>query len=104
MVILVAEYPENYIIQRVPIGKWLGGNIICWGIVLALHAAMTNFKGLIAFRALLGLFETVSQPTFVLLSGMWYKREEQAAIVVFWYLAFSTIPRVQELPVYLTSN
>jgi hypothetical protein len=84
LVILFFEYPENYIIQRVPISKWLGGNVILWGITLSLHAAMKSFPGLITLRALLGLFETVSQPTFVLLSGMWYKREEQAAIVVFW--------------------
>jgi hypothetical protein len=86
LVILVAEYPENFIIQRVPIGKWLGCNIILWGITLCLHAAMKGFPGLLALRAFLGLFEAVSQPTFVILSGMWYKRSEQSATVVVWYV------------------
>lgn len=86
IVILCVEYPENYIIQRVPIGKWLGTNIILWGVTLSLHAAMKSFPGLLALRALLGAFEAVSQPTFVLLSGMWYKREEQSGTVIFWYM------------------
>jgi hypothetical protein len=85
IVILLVEWPENLIIQRVPIAKWLGLNIILWGITLALHAAMKNFAGLVTLRAFLGLFEAVSQPTFVLLSGMWYKREEQAGAVIYWY-------------------
>ncbi|PMD54472.1 major facilitator superfamily transporter [Hyaloscypha bicolor E] len=86
IVILLVEWPENLIIQRVPIAKWLGLNIILWGITLALHAAMKNFAGLVTLRAFLGLFEAVSQPTFVLLSGMWYKREEQAGAVIYWYM------------------
>jgi MFS family permease len=75
---------ENYIIQRVPIAKWLSGNIILWGVALSLQAAMKNFEGLIALRAFLGLFEAASQPTFTLLSSMWYTREEQGAAVTFW--------------------
>lgn len=86
LMILLVEYPENYIIQRVPIGKWLGANIMLWGTTLSLLAAMKNFAGLITLRALLGIFEACSQPTFVLLSSMWYKREEQSGIVIFWYM------------------
>lgn len=29
-------------------------------------------------RTLLGIFEAVCQPTFLVMSGMWYKRSEQA--------------------------
>lgn len=77
---------ENYIIQRVPIAKWLSGNIMLWGITLALQAAMKNFEGLITLRAFLGVFEAVSQPAFTLLSSIWYTREEQGAVVTFWYV------------------
>ncbi|CZR51051.1 related to allantoate permease [Phialocephala subalpina] len=83
IVILIVEYPENYIIQRVRIAKWLGINIILWGITLALHAAMKNFVGLVVLRGLLGAFEATSQPAFVLLSSIWYKREEQAGTVIY---------------------
>ncbi|CRG92605.1 putative transporter C417,10 [Talaromyces islandicus] len=84
--VLVVEYPTNWIIQRVPIAKYLGFNVICWGTVLACHAACHNFAGLITVRTLLGIFEACCQPSFVILSGMWYKREEQAARVSYWYM------------------
>ncbi|KAI1427119.1 major facilitator superfamily domain-containing protein [Xylaria sp. FL1777] len=84
--ILVVEYPQNYIISRVPLAKYLGFSIIAWGAVLASHAACTNFKGLVTVRTLLGIFESACQPAFVVLSAMWYRREEQAARVTYWYM------------------
>ncbi|OOQ84702.1 allantoate permease [Penicillium brasilianum] len=84
--VLIVEYPTNWIIQRVPIGKYLGINICLWGMILALHSACHNFTGLVIVRTLLGIFEACCQPTFVLLSSMWYKREEQAATVTYWYM------------------
>ncbi|KAL4880526.1 major facilitator superfamily domain-containing protein [Aspergillus karnatakaensis] len=84
--VLVVEYPTNWIIQRVPIAKYLGLNIILWGSTLALHAVCKNFPSLLAVRTLLGIFEAVCQPSFVLLSSMWYKRHEQAEIVTYWYM------------------
>ncbi|KAG2420366.1 hypothetical protein HFD88_005167 [Aspergillus terreus] len=84
--VLCVEYPTNWIIQRVPIAKYLGANICLWGAVLALHSACHNFAGLVTVRILLGIFEAVCQPSFVLLSSMWYRREEQAATVTYWYM------------------
>ncbi|KAJ5736527.1 uncharacterized protein N7483_001652 [Penicillium malachiteum] len=84
--ILTVEYPENWIIQRVPIGKWLSINILLWGICICLIPAMKNFSGLIALRAFMGVFEAACQPTFVVLSATWYKREEQASTINFWYM------------------
>ena len=59
---------------------------MAWSAVLALHAACKSFPALIALRTLLGIFEAVCQPTFLILSSMWYKREEQAQIVTYWYM------------------
>jgi len=84
--VLIVEYPTNWIIQRVPIAKYLGINIILWRIVLACHAACHNFTQLVAVRTLLGIFECVCQPAFLVLSSMWYKREEQAETVAYWYM------------------
>ncbi|KAF5123753.1 putative transporter [Metarhizium anisopliae] len=89
LTILIVEYPQNYIIARVPIAKYLGFNIMAWGTVLASTAACSNFAGLVAVRTLLGLFESVCQPTFVVLSAMWYRREEQASRVTYWYVLVS---------------
>lgn len=84
--ILVVEYPQNWIIARVPIAKYLSFSIIAWGAVLACTAACTTFTGLITVRTLLGIFESACQPSFVLLSSIWYRREEQAARVTYWYM------------------
>lgn len=71
-------------------------NITLWGITLALQAAMINFQGIIALRAFLGVFEAATQPTFTLLSGMWYTREEQAGAVTFWFVVtFAFVVRVR---------
>jgi MFS family permease len=96
LAILVVEYPTNWIIQRVPIAKYLSINIILWGIALACHALAKNFTQLIVCRMLLGIFEACCQPSFIVLSSMWYKREEQTARVTYWYMmnvrvAFSLI-------------
>jgi len=86
LAILVVEYPQNYIIARVPIAKYLSFSIVAWGVCLGCHAACKNFTGLVIVRTLLGIFESACQPAFVVLSAMWYKREEQAAAVTYWYM------------------
>lgn len=87
--VLVVEYPTNWVIQRVPIAKYLGINVCLWGAMLALHAACHNFAGLVTVRTLLGIFEACCQPIFILMSGMWYKRDEQASTVTYWYPSLS---------------
>ncbi|KAK8911205.1 hypothetical protein ACHAQE_000379 [Botrytis cinerea] len=84
--ILVVEYPTNWVIQRVPIAKYLGINVCVWSIILSMHALCHNFEGLVVARTLLGISEAACQPIFVVLSSMWYKREEQAGVVIYWYM------------------
>ena len=83
---LVVEYPTNWALQRVPIAKYLSVSIILWGTILALHSTATNFTTILVLRTLLGIFEAVCQPAFLILSSMWYKREEQAETVTYWYM------------------
>ncbi|KAK0709853.1 major facilitator superfamily domain-containing protein [Lasiosphaeria miniovina] len=84
--ILIVEYPQNWIITRVPIAKYLSFCIVAWGTVLATTAACNNFASLVTVRVLLGLFESACQPAFIVLSAMWYRREEQTARVTYWYM------------------
>lgn len=78
-----------------PIAKYLGCNIIIWGSILALHASVKNFAGILTVRILLGVFEACAQPSFVRLSSMWYKRSEQAETITFWY-----VPQTRCDPMY----
>lgn len=84
--ILFVEYPTNWLLTRLPIAKYLGVSIILWGTTLMLHAVAKNFVTLLVLRILLGVFEAVCQPSFVILSSMWYKRDEQAATISYWYM------------------
>ena len=83
---LIIMLNQNYIIPRVPIAKYLGINIILWSVILALHSAAKSFTHIVILRTLLGIFESVCQPAFLLMSAMWYKRQEQTTIVTYWYM------------------
>lgn len=86
LAVLCWEFPTNYIIQKVPLAKYLALNVILWGVVLACHALGKDFTILVVVRTLLGLFECCCQPVFIMMSAMWYKRSEQATIVALWYM------------------
>ncbi|KAF8608268.1 MFS general substrate transporter [Ceratobasidium sp. AG-I] len=83
--ILVWEFPTNRLLQTLPVAKYLAFNITAWGVVLACTAACKNFTGLVIVRTLLGMFECVCQPGFVLLSTMWYTKQEQAITIGCFY-------------------
>jgi sugar phosphate permease len=39
----------------------------------------------------MGAFEAACQPTFVILSSTWYKREEQGSVINLWYVKYSNV-------------
>ncbi|GJN68466.1 hypothetical protein PLICBS_002509 [Purpureocillium lilacinum] len=82
---LVGEYPTNFLIQKLPVGKYLAFNVGCWGAVVACSAAANNFPSLMVVRFLLGLFESVVQPAFIVITSMWYTKQEQMILVSLWY-------------------
>ncbi|KAL3440056.1 major facilitator superfamily domain-containing protein [Aspergillus insuetus] len=84
--ILFVQYPQGFAISKLPIAKYLGFSIIAWSIVLGCHAICQNFVGLLVCRTLLGIFESVCQPCFLILSAMWYRREEQAERIAYWFM------------------
>ncbi|CAG9950641.1 unnamed protein product [Clonostachys rosea f. rosea IK726] len=83
--ILLGEYPQNVLIQKLPLGKLLSVNIFIWGAVVACSAASTNFGSLMAVRFLLGFFESCVQPAMMTLTTMWYTKEEQSLLNSLWY-------------------
>ncbi|KIM79876.1 hypothetical protein PILCRDRAFT_10049, partial [Piloderma croceum F 1598] len=82
---LIIEVPIGYIIQKVPLAKWLGFNIISWGIVTASTAAITNYHGLLLCRILLGVFEATTPPCLMLITGMWYTKPEGVGRFTIWF-------------------
>ncbi|RAL05389.1 MFS general substrate transporter [Aspergillus ibericus CBS 121593] len=80
------SWPSSYLIVRLPIGKYISVSVLLWGGVLMCHAAAKNFGGLVAARFFLGVGEAAIAPGFSLITGMFYKREEQPARQSAWFL------------------
>jgi len=74
---LVWEFPTVYISQKLRAAKYLGANIVLWGVVLMLHAVGTSFGAFFTLRILLGMLESCVAPILILIISMFYKKGEQ---------------------------
>lgn len=81
---LFAEFPNLWLITRVPIGKYIGVCLTAWGATLCLVAVCHNFAGVATIRFFLGAFEACLLPCMMLLNSMWYRREEQPLRTAIW--------------------
>ncbi|KAH9853799.1 major facilitator superfamily domain-containing protein [Lenzites betulinus] len=75
--LLVWQFPTVYIAQKLRIAKYLGANIVIWGVVLMCHAAAESFGAFFALRFLLGMCESCVVPILILIVAMFYKKNEQ---------------------------
>ncbi|OAD03934.1 hypothetical protein MUCCIDRAFT_110814 [Mucor lusitanicus CBS 277.49] len=75
---LVCQIPNNYLIQRLPVGRYLGAVLIIWGCVMGATAACHNFGQLLALRFLLGFFEGVTFPCLYIVLNTLYRKSEQS--------------------------
>lgn len=82
---LVWMFPTQYIGQKFPIAKYLGAHIIVWGGVVMLHAVCENFSGFYALRFFLGMLEACVSPSLILIVSMWYKQNERASRIGWFY-------------------
>ncbi|KAK3340011.1 major facilitator superfamily domain-containing protein [Lasiosphaeria hispida] len=84
--LLCFEIPNIYFLQVFPAAKWLGTNVVLWGIATACGAAAHNYQTLLVSRIFLGMFEATIGPSLLLISSQWYTKSEQAPRFSFWYL------------------
>ncbi|KAL6229160.1 major facilitator superfamily domain-containing protein [Aspergillus navahoensis] len=82
---LIWQYPSLMLLQRFHVGRYFASQVLGWGAISFLMAASSNFGGFFALRFLLGAFECVQMPAFVLITSMYYTREEQPLRMLFWY-------------------
>ncbi|KAK5750554.1 hypothetical protein LTS12_019344 [Elasticomyces elasticus] len=83
---LAFEFPHACMMQRFPTAKYLGSCVVAWGAVVACTAACNSYGSLVATRFLLGMFESAISPSLILITSMWYRREEQPLRVGLWYV------------------
>ena len=100
---LLTLHRQNMALQRFPVGKWMSLNIFAWSIALSTHAACTNFGGLFAgimtvilmccffsvdcmiiVRFIMGLCEGSITAGFMIVTSMFYTRNEQSQRVGYW--------------------
>ncbi|KAH6918291.1 membrane transporter [Coprinopsis sp. MPI-PUGE-AT-0042] len=87
---LVFEYPQNLALQKFPVGKWISINIFIWAVALMAHAACKSFGALFVVRFILGACEGAITPGFMIVTSMFYTREEQTRRVGYWFLMNGT--------------
>lgn len=81
----VAEFPQGVLIQKFPVSKVLGINVVLWGTVICCSAAAVNFPGMTAARTLLGMFEAVISPSLIMITSQWYTRKQATPRTGIWY-------------------
>ena len=91
-------FPTMYISQRLRLGKYLGTNVVLWGIVMMLHAVPKSFGPFFLLRLLLGTSDALSlnaaglilellpgalescvAPILILIISMFYTKKEQVS-------------------------
>ncbi|OJJ69079.1 hypothetical protein ASPBRDRAFT_57619 [Aspergillus brasiliensis CBS 101740] len=82
---LAFSYPASLLLVKYPLGKYLACTYICWAVVLACHAATTNFTGLMIARFFLGCAEASVSPGFSLITSLWYRTSEQPLRHGIWF-------------------
>ncbi|KAK4051674.1 hypothetical protein OIO90_004624 [Microbotryomycetes sp. JL221] len=84
---IVAVLPLALVLQRLPVAKALSTLIFFWGVCTILTVVVTSYEGLVVQRVFLGLLESSVSPGFVLITGQWYTKREQATRLGIWYSA-----------------
>lgn len=101
---LAFSWPASFLMVRLPIGKYLSGTCIVWAVCLACHAATKNATGLLIVRFFLGAAEASISPGFSLITGMWYKREEQPFRHGIWFFGNSVATMFGSLFAYAIAH
>lgn len=88
---LAMEVPALWVLTKVRIGKFLGCILVLWGITICCMAAGKNFGTLATARFFLGIFEASLLPACIVLTSVWYRREEHAIVSAFYYNTFAGV-------------
>ncbi|KAI0465492.1 hypothetical protein LJB42_000729 [Komagataella kurtzmanii] len=82
---LLAQWPGHYLLQKLPVGKYMAGTVLSWAILVGLHAACNSYASLMVIRFFLGAVEAVAVPAMEMTLGMFLtSREREIAQPVFW--------------------
>ncbi|KAL4935386.1 hypothetical protein BDV06DRAFT_217467 [Aspergillus oleicola] len=86
----VAEIPQGFLLQRYPVTKVLGINIVLWGVIICASAGAEKYADILALRILLGVTEAVIAPALTIYTSTWYTRREATPRFGLWYCGLGT--------------
>ncbi|ANZ73541.1 BA75_01851T0 [Komagataella pastoris] len=82
---LLAQWPGHYLLQKLPVGKYMAGTVFSWAILVGVQAACNSYASLMVIRFFLGAVEAVAVPAMEMTLGMFLTaREREIAQPVFW--------------------
>ncbi|EWZ02473.1 hypothetical protein FOCG_07013 [Fusarium oxysporum f. sp. radicis-lycopersici 26381] len=84
--IVLLEIPSNFILYRVGPAKWIGSQIIAWGLVATFQAFQKGLGAFLSTRLLLGLCEAGFIPAGLYTITRWYKRDETSKRFSIYFL------------------
>jgi sugar phosphate permease len=79
-----------FLLNKLPVGKWLGVNMVLWGVVISCTAAVKRYPHLMGLRILMGIFDAAIAPALMLISSQYYRKDEQAARFALWFSSIGT--------------
>ncbi|TRM62730.1 hypothetical protein BD626DRAFT_569865 [Schizophyllum amplum] len=97
---MCCEFPSNWVMQRVNIGKTLSCLMFFWGIIVLCTGFARNWATLMALRALQGAAECTISPSFMLIIGAFYRRQEHTMRSLIWGTANSGLGIIVSLCMY----
>ncbi|KAL3489221.1 major facilitator superfamily domain-containing protein [Aspergillus germanicus] len=82
---LLGTLPAVYMVQKVPLAKYVSVMMTIWGGVTVCTVAVHSYQGLLVQRFFLGFSEASVSPAFNLITAMWYRRKEHPLRIAIWY-------------------
>jgi MFS transporter, ACS family, allantoate permease len=81
---MACEAPGNWFMQKYRTGRFLGTVMVLWGVVVLCVAFAQNWAHLMVLRTFQGALECTISPTFMLITGAWYKSREHTFRSTIW--------------------
>lgn len=82
---IAGQIPGNYLLQKLPIGRFLFILTSLWTVIIFLHCAAYNYSGVIALRFFLGFVESVVLPLLNITMGQFLTASEKASTAPIFY-------------------
>ncbi|WFD19856.1 hypothetical protein MCAP1_002096 [Malassezia caprae] len=82
---ILGSFGHAYFIQHWVLSQYVSAVVTLWGILVSCHAACHSYSAFLAIRFFLGLMEAAITPSFILMTGRFYTREEQVIRMNIWF-------------------